>query len=247
MKAQNLNELLAWQPPHQSYIIDQGILLPQTKLILFGRWQTWKSMLAMHMAFTLATGKPWFGYKTTPSSVYTLQTEIPKALFQKRTKKFVEGNKLYPDNLYFRTEHYIKLDKAYGGADIEKELQETHPQVLIIDPIYSIMSGKIVDEYDIRKLTDWLNLMIDKYKVAIVLIHHDRKPMIVGGEIYSSADDMFGSSILQDWCDTSIRTIRTDKDGEVILSFEKVRHAEEEIKSIKIQVVRSNLTFRVAP
>jgi len=204
-------------------------------------------MLITHTAFAIATGQPWFGYKTTQSSIYILQTEIPKALYQRRTRKYIEGNKQYPDNIYFRTEHYIKLDKAYGGADIEKELQETHPQVLIIDPLYSVMSGKIVDEYDIRKLLDWANQIIDKYKVAIVIVHHDRKPMVVGGAIYSSADDMFGSSILQDWCDTSIRTTSTNKDGEVILSFEKVRHAEEEIKSMKIQVVRSNLTFRVVP
>jgi len=247
MKAQNLKEFMAWQPPYQSYIIDHGILLPQTKLILFGRWQTWKSMITMHTAYVLATGKPWFGFETKLSSVYILQTEIPKAQFQLRNRKYIDGNKTYPDNIYFRTEYYIKLDKPFGGADIEKELQETHPQVLIIDPLYSIMSGKVVDEYDIRKLTDWLNQMIDKYKVAVILVHHDRKPIVVGGEIYSSADDMFGSSILLDWCDTSIRTTNTDKDGEVILTFEKVRHAEEELKPIKIKVSRADLTFSMIP
>jgi RecA-family ATPase len=247
MKAKTIKELLAWQPPQQQYIIDKGIFLPQSKLILFGRWQTWKSMLVIHTAITLATGNPWFGYNTKQSSVYVLQTEIAEKELRTRIHKYVTNNQLYPDNVYLRTEHYIKLDKAYGGADVEKELKESIPQVLIIDPIYSVMSGKIVDEYDIRKLTDWINIIIDRYKVAVILVHHDRKPIVVGGEIYTSADDMFGSSILLDWCDTSIRTTNTNKDGEVILSFEKVRHAEDELKPIRVRITRATLKFETVP
>jgi len=247
MKAQTIKEFLTWQPPHQSYIIDKGILPPQSKLILFGRWQTWKSMLLMHMAFTLATGQDWFGYKTIASPIYLLQTEIAKAEFLKRIKKYIGGNKSTPDNIYLRTEGYIKLDRSYGAMDLEKEIQETQPQILMLDPVYAIMSGKIVDEHDVRFLTDWLNKIIDKYKLSVVLIHHDRKPLVIGGEIYSSADDIFGSSIFLDWTDTAIRTTNTGKDAEVMLSFEKVRHAEEELKPIRVRINRSDLTFMVMP
>jgi len=244
MKADTLKELLEWTPPHQDYIIDRGILAPQTKLIIFGRFQTWKSMIAMHTGFCLATGRPWFGFKTKQSAVYSLQTEIPKPEFQKRIHKYCLGNQTYPDNIYLRTEHYIKLDEAYGNDDISKELEESLPQVLIIDPLYKVMRGRLTDDYDARRLIDRLDLLIAKYKVAIILVHHDRKPIVVDGAIQQSAMDMFGSSIFIDWCDSSIRVNPLKADGEVVLTFEKARNAEEELKPLQIKVNRNDLTFR---
>jgi len=248
MKAQNLNQLLAWQPPAQEYIISHGILVPQTKLVLYGRWQTWKSMLATHMAFTIASGLPWFGFTTTQSSTYTLQIEIPKAQYQKRVIKFVAGNNLHPDNIYFRSEYYMKLDKAPNVADMKAELLDSASQVLILDPAYKIITGKLVDEADIRRLEDELDRLISDCKIAVVLIHHTRKVQIVDGQVYESPDDMFGQSILADWADTMIRTnsTRIDRNTDrITLSFDKVRHAEEALDPVRIDVTRSNLTFKV--
>lgn len=247
MKAQNLNELLAWQPPHQQYIIDRGILVPQTKLILYGKWESWKSMLAMHTAFMITMGMPWFGFSTTKTPVYTLQIEIPKAQFQNRVAKYVKHNQLFPDNLYFRTEYFIKLDKTPYLVELERELEASACQVLMVDPAYKVLSGQLVDEMDVRRFIDGLDLLIDKLKLTLIMIHHDRKTTLVDGQPYSSPDDMFGSSIFIDWCDTAIRSSKTSKDGEVILSFDKVRHAEEELKPITVRVDRATLKFGLAP
>lgn len=240
-----MQELLNWQPPKVTYIIDKGILVPQTKMILFGRFETWKSMIAMHTSFCLATGKPWFGFTTLPTTCYTLQIEIPKAQYQKRVAKYCKGNNTYPNNIFFRTEYYIKLDQGYGVNDLTKDIEQAMPQVIILDPVYKVVSGRLTDEYDTRKFLDRMDILMDKYKFALILIHHDRKPQVIGGEIYQSAMDIFGSSIFIDWCDTAIRTIKGGVDGEVIMSFEKVRHAEEEeIKPITVKINRDNLTFK---
>jgi len=245
VKAETLQELLAWQPPKITYIIDKGILVPQTKLIIFGRWQTWKSMIAMHTGFCLATGRPWFGYNTVQTTNYSLQIEIPKPEYQKRVAKYCYGNGISSDNIFFRTEYYIKLDQGYGLDDLTKEIEEAKPQVVIIDPIFKIVSGRLTDEYDMRKFMDRMDALMGTYKFALILIHHDRKPQIVGGEIYQSASDIFGTSVFIDWCDTAIRTMEGGVDGEVIMQFEKVRHAEEEqIKPMTIRIDRRNLTFR---
>lgn len=202
-------------------------------------------MLATDMAFTIASGLPWFGFTTTQSSVYTLQIEIPKAQYQKRVAKYVAGNKLRPDNVYFRSEYYMKLDKAPNVADMKAELLDSASQVLILDPMYKIISGKLTDEDGIRRFEDELDRLISDCKIAVVLIHHTRKFQIVNGQIFESPDDMFGLSLLHDWTDTMIRTSNTNKDAEVVLSFDKVRHAEEALDPIKIKVNRSNLTFTV--
>ena len=244
MKGMTLNELIAWTPPHQQYIISHGLLLPQTKMIMFGKFQTWKSMLAIHTTFCIGTGKDWFGFRTYKSPVLYTQIEIPQTQFRSRVMKYTLGNKATADNVWFATEHYIKLDKGFGISELEKELSHTKPGVLLVDPIYKVVSGRMTDEYDMRQFMDRMDLLMDKYRFALILIHHDRKMQLVEGEYVSAgAEDMFGTSIFIDWCDTSIRTRTTSIDGEVILTFEKVRHADEELKPITIQINRADLTF----
>ena len=127
MKGLTLAELDAWKAPYQKYIIDNGILVPGTKLILFGRYQTWKSMLAVHTASCIATGRDWFGYRTSKSPCYVLQIENPQAQFKERTMKYAKGNNLDLNisNLWLCTEPYIKLDKGFGIAELDKELSRT--------------------------------------------------------------------------------------------------------------------------
>lgn len=244
LKGLTLDELKAWKPPNQSYIISHGLLLPQTKMIVFGKFETWKSMLSYHTAYTIATGRDWFGFRTYKTPVYTVQVEVPQAQLRNRIIKYAEGNKVDASNVWFATEHYIKLDKGFGISELEQELSRTKPGVLIIDPIFMVVSGRMTDEYDMRQFMDRMNLLIATYKFALILIHHDRKMQLVEGQYVSAgAEDMFGTSIFIDWCDTSIRTTTTGIDGEVILTFEKVRYAEEKLKPIIIQINRADLTF----
>lgn len=245
MKGLTLDELKVWVPPYQTYIISGGLLLPQTKMILFGKFETWKSMLSYHTAYTIATGRDWFGFRTYKTPVYGVQVEVPQAQLRTRIIKYTEGNKINANNVWFATEHYIKLDKGFGISELELELSRTKPGVLIVDPIYAVVSGRMTDEYDMRQFMDRMNLLIDKYKFALILVHHDRKMQLVEGQYVSAgAEDMFGTSIFIDWCDTSLRTQTTGKDGEVIITFEKVRYAEEQLKPITIQIDRNNLTFK---
>jgi len=243
VKAESMPNFLKWKSPDQKYIIANGLLAPETKLILFGKWFTWKSMIAMHTAITLAAGKPWFGFHTVPVTTYLLQIELPKPKYQERVAKYSIGNNLNQPNCFFRSEPYIKLDRDYGLNDLIREMEEIHPQVLIIDPVYKVISGHLTDEHDIREFTDRMDILIAKYKLGLILIHHDRKERLIDGQLYQSAEDMFGSSIFLDWCDTSIRTANTGKDGEIKITFEKVRYAEQEMKPILVQVDRSKLTF----
>ena len=248
MKGLTLAELDAWKAPYQKYIIDSGILVPGTKLILFGRYQTWKSMLAVHTAACIATGRMWFGYRTSKTPSYVLQVENPQAQFKERTMKYASGNNLdlNTPGLWLCTEPYIKLDKGFGIAELDKELSRTGAKVLIVDPIYKVVSGRVTDEYDMRQFMDRMDLMMAKYNFSLILVHHDRKMQLIDGKYISSgADDMFGTSIFIDWADTSIHTQLTDTDGEVLLTFEKVRHSPDIApgRQLLIKIDRSTLAF----
>ena len=72
------------------------------------------------------------------------------------------------------------------------------------------------------------------------------KHQLFEGQIIDmGAEDMFGTSIFIDWCDTSIRTTTTNEDKtDVVMTFEKARHADEEIKPINIKVMMVILVCR---
>lgn len=252
MRALTTSQLLAWNPPFQPYIIDKGILPVQTKMIVFGKFESWKSMIAMHTAYTLAEGRPWFGFKTVKASSYTLQSEIPMQEHRKRIAKYVRNNDVsqvsMDSSVAMLTDMSCKIDKPFYVSLMEKDMLEFKPNIFILDPIYSTTSGRLTDEYDVRRFVDRMNYFIDKFKLTLILIHHERKSQVIGNEIFSSSEDIFGSSILIDWCDTAIRTSKISDNGNIAkvqLSFDKCRHAEERLHPITVTVLRDNLTFRL--
>ena len=246
MKFDSLNELLAWKPPNIVPIMGGGLLLPQTKMIMYGRYKSWKSMIAMHTGMCIATGHSWFGFHVNQHNCLILQSEIPKAQYQKRANKYIEGNKIHTEHLWIASEPYIKLDKGFGYTELEKEIIRLHPGVVIIDPIYKVVSGRITDEYDMRQFTDRMDILIDKYHFSLILIHHDRKSQVYEGQaVNMGSQDMFGTSIFLDWCDTAIKIEPQATDAEVRMVPDVVRHAEEELKPFMVAVDRKTLRFSI--
>jgi len=246
MKADTLGELLAWTPPSIVPVIGGGLLLPETKMILYGRYKSWKSMIAMHTGMCIATGKKWFGFSTTRGNVLILQSEIPKAQYQKRASKYVAGNNINTDSLWIASEPYIKIDKGFGYTDLERDILRIHPLLVIIDPLYKVVSGRITDEYDMRQFTDRMDVLINKYHFSLILIHHDRKEQVFEGQaVNMGSQDMFGTSIFLDWCDTAIKIEPQETDAEVRLIPDILRHAEDDVKPFMVSIDRSTLRFSI--
>ena len=200
-------------------------------------------MLSIHTAYTIANGRDWFGLKTHACPVYVLQTEIPQAQLRTRVIKYTIGNKVTSDKVWFATEHYLKLDKGYGISELEKEIIRTQPGLLIVDPLYKIVSGKMTDDYDMRQFLDRMDMLMAKYGFALILIHHERKRQVFGGQVVDmGADDMFATSIFIDWADSAVRS-SIKADNEILLTIEKARYAEREMKPISVKIDRNNLNF----
>jgi len=244
MKAESLQQLIDWKPPTIQYII-QDILPIQSRMILYGKWKTWKSMTAMHTGFVVTSNKPWFGFKTFPHRTLIFQSEISKALFRKRVMKYAEGNDCYPKELYFTSDPYIKFDRGFGFSQMEAVLSILRPKLLIIDPIYKILSGDISSSVDVQRLLDNFELWIKNYELSIILITHTRKPVVTSeGIVERGEEELMGSSYFANWADSIVGLRKRGTDG-FTLSFTSLRHAEEEINPIKVQIERETLQFRV--
>jgi len=290
MAIENLSELERWQPPNRgNSIISDGILDPGTAMLLFGPPKSWKSMASLNLAFSIASGLPWFGYSTTQSVVLIFQAELPKAVFKKRVMKFrahfpttklttepvltlptTESSGLVASsgldasssiasapnsalpNLLFETNNYCKLDTTYGKDVLNSCLLQCKSRfpnwhiTIILDPVYLLMSGKVSEEYDVRRMLDNLNELRNRHDLSIILIHHSHKTRVTteGEVIDTGSDEIFGSGYFNFWCDTEVRLKRMNPfglDNRIEHSFTLTRNAERVLMPFEVEWSRATL------
>ncbi len=208
-------------------------------------------MIAMDMAFKIAAGKQWLLFHTKPSRIMVVQTEIIEALYHERVTKYCRGNmnngSTPIENLYINTERDIRLDTLAGKGALERNIQRVLPTVLIIDPIYDIISGGISDSSDVKKFIDAVRDIQRRYHLAIILIGHSGKVTFdsSGQEVDRGGDELLGSSYFQDWCDTMVRVRASSDEDRVLLQFQKFRNAQQKIVPIRAEVSRETLKWTV--
>jgi len=253
-----LDELLLWTPPtRDDDIISGGILVPNTSFVIFGDAKSWKSNLSIHLAFCIAQGKDWYGYKTRKVLPVYVQIEIPKARLQRRIKKFKAHEDLkYGTNILFRTVDDLPLDTTYGEQQLHRILsgvRNYYPNeevVLILDNVLNMVTGNISSQQDLSRLTRAINIIKAKLNITVILLHHARQPMytITGDIIDAKGHEALGSSWLGGWCDTEMRMQLLDPNGlksRVRCDFTYARHAEDYLPGFELAWSRQTLHPRV--
>lgn len=218
-------------------------------MILYGRWGSFKSMLGgIDLGFKAAFGKDWLGLPTAGFSTYYLQIEVTEYMMQQRVIKYMEGNNLLPTQRFrINTAPWYKI----GGDNKNElgiELQYWKPDVLVIDPIYKVLRGDISSAVDVQRFLDEIDLIKEKYKVAVILIGHIRKPPNdeTGNPVTNASmqHDLMGSSFYGDWADTMISMNITDEEADyssISINFEKHRHSQILIPPRELIVNRNSL------
>ena len=244
MEITSLKSLLAWEPPKVEAVIEGGILLPETSLVVYGLWKSGKSMFTQHMAFCISCGLPILGFPTSKSSVLLVQLEIPKTQFRKRVEKYSRTHDLYPSNLSFGHTGYLKLDRDMGKSKLDRALQAIQPDVLIIDPLYKVLSGDVSSSYDMMKLLDNLDDLKSRHHFSLVLVHHAHQPRLddSGHHVSEGLEGMMGSSYLPDWLDAAIY-LRVVGQDIAKVTFDGMRHAEEPLDPVTVRFNRQTLGF----
>ncbi len=247
MEPIELEDLLTANYPPVPSILGRGIIPHRGRVFLFGRYGSWKSMLALNLGMSLARGKSWltFASPETPTNVLYLQCELPREELQIRARAMATSVG-QPDGVagkfYLWTEPYIKLDQNAGHGLLDRWIAALKPALIIVDPIYKVLSGDLLKYADVAPFLDRMDRLIDKHKVAIMLVCHPRK----GLADEFGADDMMGSSLFPDWADTIIRVSKMGGASEheaVKLEFEKVRYASRAVGDLIVAIDRRSLTI----
>lgn len=247
MQVETTADMLSWQHPSTPQLISSGVLLPGTRMILFGKAGIGKSMAAMDLAFQLSVGGDWMGLQCCQCSVMVVQVEVPKAEFQVRLAKYVCANALVPDDsLTWATEPYFKISAAGHLGQLKAVMDKHKPQVLILDPIYKMIAGDISKNDNVQRLLDDLDLIQAKHNTALVLIGHTRKlNTSVPLDMVVWEDELIGGKFFINWCDTAVVMLPDSKRDRFVMDFRKVRHAATIVPTTTVWFDRSTLRYRV--
>ena len=259
MEPRQLGEFLRWKPIYPTPFISGGILYPRNRLMLYGRYKALKSMMFLALGRALACGQSWMGFDTPKEGIRVLylQLEIPELLLHKRMARMELGwsatgskrmGEMLRENFYVWTEPYMKLDHEPGIAALRQRIEAIRPAAILIDPVYKIISGNILDPNHIRQFCDNIDVLLGDYELSVLLAHHARKSAISEDSSYDlGSDDMLGAAVFSYWADTVIKIAKTGEKNNQIglqLNFDVIRHAEEEIEPKAIVFDREDLMFR---
>ncbi len=256
-----MHEFLEWVPPEvPKPIIGDQILDEQGRMFFYGKYKSLKSMAAMHLALCIVGGDPWFGFKTNPMDVMYLQIEVSHFNLQKRFMKMynswhekvhtVEGAPKctkcggHHNEIIFWTEPSIKLDTPGGLSKLHGYLTKFKPKLLIIDPMYKIQSGNMLDPNVFRDFSDILDKIGNAHGLAIIVVAHSSKKEI--DDNTWGSDDLMGPALISAWADSIIKITRHGGQSDLVtVNFDLVRNADKPIEEVRATLDPDTLDFKI--
>lgn len=250
MKSQRLDAVLQQVEPPIRELVGSGVLLAGTKAVLYGVFKVGKSTLLQNIALSLAGGLPLFGdskvFPVIRSRVLHVQLEIPRLAFKDRLKdSSLSQITAVNENFYTLTEPWLKLDDESGRATLEGEIIQVQPDVVVIDPIYKLISGSENSVQDLTKVFDTLDLMMEKHSFALIFSAQGRKTQIIPkiGKVDLGDEELRGSTAMAGWVDTIIG-VRAAQGTRRNLSF-TLRHGKKETLSVVVDYEKATGLYRM--
>lgn len=190
-------EALMTTPLEQLKFIVEG-LIPQGLHILAGSPKIGKSWLSLWICLQVAKGEKVWEFETLKSDVLYLCLEDSFARIQSRLFEITDDA---PSNLHFA----IMSDTIGNGLEMQIEnfiKDHSETRLIVIDTLQKVRSNATANVNPYAADYDDINAikqLADKYKIAIILVHHLRKTgdsdplnMILGTSgIAGSADTNF--------------------------------------------------------
>lgn len=185
--------------------------------IVGGEPKSFKTMLAMEMAVSVASGVPFLGrfQPHQTGSVLIVQNENSPWIMQDRLQKIMRARGLvgkvimkpnsieirrWPRNLQIQmvNQQGVMLDSPEDQDMLEEIIKQHKPILVIFDPFYLMFSGDINNARELQPTLKWLLRIQKTHACAVQLIHHKKKANkgVRGGQA------LLGSTILHGWSES---------------------------------------------
>ena len=199
------------QPPEP--IIDNGVLLDGTILLIIGPPKSKKTFLTQNLAIAIASGQDFAGFKVPEAKkVMYLLAEGGYYPNRDRLKKMASN---IDSNLILGHPSYLPINRPDYYDYLYELVKEDNPDVLILDPLIRFHD---VDENSASQMSDVFGrtrTMMDELKISVITVHHTGKVLSRGGR---------GSSAIIGEYDSCIE-IHNSGNNSTLLKYD-MRHVE---------------------
>lgn len=224
-----LRDFLKMELPRPSSIVGNKIVIPGGLTVFGAQPKIGKSNLLQQLALARADGQDWVGFPTTPGRTLYVNAEIVASEFQVRFEQMLSEREQPPrESVYVVTVlgRNCHLNTDDGKILIEKFIEQVQPDLVILDPLSHLLWGDESKPDNMKPFLHTVARLRIKYGVAIIVIHHLRKPQRDprAKNDRPTAHDLSGSSLLYREADSIIIGHGTPGGGWIDLTFD-LRHA----------------------
>jgi hypothetical protein len=194
----------------------QNVLVKGGSAALYGKHATYKSSVALGIAYSVATGLPWAGLEVSPGDVVYIAGEGSGGL-KHRIQGLMQHHGVPADNLHFITQALDLLDTGLMREIIDeiKGLPGS-PVLIVIDTVARTFgAGDENSTQDMNRYIAAMDWLREVFGCTVLLVHHTPHQ---GGKLR-------GSSALPGALDTIIAVER--QGNRVVLTCEKQKDAPE--------------------
>jgi len=247
-RAEALDSLLAQDEEAIDAIIGDGrdgaVLTRDGKGFIAGPTGVGKTNLLLRLSRCLCEATPFLGLDIPhPHTVLYLALEGSRRGTRRRLRKVWAGAS---DDARRRfTLAFITLNLANEDdlQRLEALLEAVRPDVLIIDPLRNAHPWDENQSHEAARLTGILDALIDRYHLAIICAHHDRKrPPFVRRDV--GTDRVRGSTALTGWLQFCLSLDPDPKQPDTLVAeWTKVRDAEVALPPMVLEFDRETLDF----
>jgi hypothetical protein len=232
-----MGELMLYSE-HPEWMVE-GIWMDKNVGWIAGVGKSYKSVLSLDLALSVASGKPFLGrYRVNlPGPVLMVQEEDPiwRVAHRVQVMSHAKGisqavvNESDYSLVFQLREERIPLYVSVGGGflfqdeektiALERAIDRYRPKLVVLDPLFMMAAG--LDEYKSGDMVSALNLMKrwrNDYGCAIAVIHHYNKAGNGGGR-----KRLYGSMALYAWSENSMFVSRAE--GNTIIIERDIKDA----------------------
>ena len=168
----DVSDWLATAPSPIAPVIE-GIIGSGDKLAIIGPSKARKSFFCLQLGLALASGKKLLAWRTRKHRVLMVQCEIRDEHYHRRVRRVAAAMGVSPENLEMLVFNgrgtAVDVDRIHWLAQICKAA------VILIDPLYKVMSGDENSQRDMADFLAGLDNMAETTGAAVVYVHHDAK------------------------------------------------------------------------
>ncbi len=228
IKFENDNDLMSSMVYSPGWLVE-GMWTKKSHGIIAGEPKSFKSTFVMDLAVSVASGKPFLGQFEVMERgpVLIVQNENASWIMKDRmnkircsknligsvtTRKDILEIQFAPQlPIYYVNQQGISLNNPIHQKLLTKLVQQIHPKLVILDPLYLMMDGDVNQSKDTNPLLSWLLSWKSANDFALIVVHHYKKGTTGSG--IRGGQRMLGSTTLHGWVESAwyIEVVSGDK------------------------------------